>query len=67
MVSKHQNIKGSILWLFHQSCMKFAKVSSCPSALLKGFIDCSVTSNDLPSPTRWVRVLESVIGCIREL
>lgn len=45
----------------------FAKVSSGSSALLKGFIGCSVTSNDLPSPTHWVRVLETVIGCIREL
>lgn len=51
----------------HEVEAGFAKVSSGPSALLKGFTECSVTSNDLPSPTHWVRVLEPVIGCIREL
>lgn len=51
----------------HETKADFAEVSSCPSVLLKGFIECSVTSNDLLSPTLWVRVLEPVIGCIREL
>lgn len=45
----------------------FAEMSSCPSALLKGFIECSLTRNDLLSPTLSVKVLEPVIGCIREL
>lgn len=35
----------------HEAKTDFAEVSCCPSALLKGFIECSLTSNDLLSPT----------------
>lgn len=45
----------------------FAEASCGPSVLVKGFTGCSVTSNDLASRTRWVRVLEPVTGCTREL
>lgn len=51
----------------HEAKADIAEVSSCPSVLLKGLIECSLTSNDLLSPILWVRVLEPVIGCIREL
>lgn len=51
----------------HEVKVEFAKVSSDPSVLLKGFIECSVISNELPSPSCWVRVLEPVIGCVRGL
>lgn len=35
----------------HEAMTDFTEVSSCTSVLLKGFIECSLTSNDLLSPT----------------